>query len=382
MPHKNYYSAICAIIKDEDLNIPHWVNYHFAIGFDKIYIFDNNSKTSIKKQLADYIRHGIVEVQNITLKEFPQLSAYASFLKHFGKEAHWVAFIDADEYINIKSTTDISKFLENYEEHPAIGISWKMFGSNGHLKRPENSPDKAYTSCISEHQLIKSIVRPDMVEKVSSPHHFIYKRNQLCVNEHGLPITGPRSYHTSEKIQINHYYYKSQQDYEDKMVRGLATPVKSRSGYTLDQFYSQAYITGEQETSIQRFSKKTELYTKLGPKFIATEIANRINVDIKKLLENTAETIIHKGEAAAIEKLKQAIRYNEDPLLYTSLSQIYTMQKDYKSAFKATATALSLAQENPAQKELAYRQLAAVYEKAGLTNQQKHILLELENRQL
>lgn len=253
MSTKKYYTTICAIVKDEELNIPHWVDYHFAIGFDRIYIFDNNSKTSVKKQLSDYIKQGIVEVQDITLEEFPQLSAYASFLKHYGEESHWVAFIDADEYINIKSSTDISEFLQDYEEFPAIGISWKMFGSNGHLKRPQESPDRAYTSCISEHQLIKSIVRPEQVKKVSSPHHFIYKDGQLCINEHRIPIVGPRSYHTSEKIQINHYYYKSQQDFEDKKMRGLATPVKGRTGYTNDQFYAQAKILGEQETSILRF---------------------------------------------------------------------------------------------------------------------------------
>jgi hypothetical protein len=35
-----YFASICAIAKDEP-DIIDWVNYHFAIGFDKIWIFDN-----------------------------------------------------------------------------------------------------------------------------------------------------------------------------------------------------------------------------------------------------------------------------------------------------------------------------------------------------
>ncbi|WP_291329798.1 glycosyltransferase family 92 protein [Desulfovibrio sp. UCD-KL4C] len=289
-----FYAVICCIVKDEGYDLIHWVNYHFAIGFDKIYIFDNNSKISIKTTLADYMRCGIIEVQDITLNEFPQLSAYAAFLKKFGEDARWVAFIDADEYINIKSKTDISEFLEEYETYPAVGISWKVFGSNGNIKRPSLGPDKAYTTCLKEHSLIKSIIQPAMTEDVISPHHFIYKNNTFCVNEHCIPIIGPRSYHTSEKIQINHYYYKSQQDFENKISRGLATPMQNKLCYKLEEFYEQSHKQGELEKSIQRFSKKTDFYSKMGAKFISDEILDKISVNVQELLKEIATNLIQK----------------------------------------------------------------------------------------
>lgn len=39
-----YYASICAIVKDEDKDIREWLNYHFAIGFEHVLIYDNNSR--------------------------------------------------------------------------------------------------------------------------------------------------------------------------------------------------------------------------------------------------------------------------------------------------------------------------------------------------
>ena len=50
-----YYASICAIAKDEDKNLREWVLYHFAIGFEHIVIYDNNSKNPIKNILSEFL---------------------------------------------------------------------------------------------------------------------------------------------------------------------------------------------------------------------------------------------------------------------------------------------------------------------------------------
>jgi hypothetical protein len=39
-------------------------------------------------------------------------------------------------------------------------------------------------------------------------------------------VLGPYSYHASRCIQLNRYYYKSRDDFAEKMARGLVTPSK------------------------------------------------------------------------------------------------------------------------------------------------------------
>lgn len=35
--------AICTIVKNENHYIRNWVSYHLRLGFDTIYLYDNNS---------------------------------------------------------------------------------------------------------------------------------------------------------------------------------------------------------------------------------------------------------------------------------------------------------------------------------------------------
>lgn len=372
-----YYATICAISKDEN-DIEDWVNYHFSIGFDRIVIFDNNSKVSIKKVLKGYIKHGIVVVEDIDLNEFPQLSAYATFLKYFGPSTRWAAFIDIDEYINIKKEYDIADFLDKYLAYAAIGINWKIFGSNGHITRPKNKVIESYTSCLHSHSLIKSIVQPEMVSRVMSPHHFEFK-NSYCVNEHFIPILGPRSYPTTEEVQINHYYFKSQQDFEQKINRGFATPVKGRDGYKMKEFYNQSNKTCESEESILRFSEKMTLYSINGPEYIAKEIHSRINVNTKEIINTVANSILHERESDVIKRVRQALRYSRDPLLCIALAKIYIHNCDYKEAFRCLTDGFVMAGDNFEQRKHLFEELAILYKKAGYTSQQLHIQRELSN---
>lgn len=378
MNKNRVYAGICVIAKDEP-DIVDWVNFHFSIGFEKIWVFDNNSTISIKEVLKDYIKAGIVEVHDIKLTENQQLSAYATFLKHFKDQARWVAFIDIDEYINIKSTSDITEYLDNFIDYPAVGLSWKLFGSSGHITRPDCRTIEAYTNCLKGHTLIKSIVQPAFVEKVSSPHHFIYKNNKNAVNEHFIPIIGPNTYCTGESIQINHYYFRSQQDFEEKISRGLVTTVKNKSCYKMHEFYRQAEIDGETDTTILRFLKKFDIYCKMGPEFIAREILGRINIDSEDIMNKVSREIVNDKLENAINIVKRALRYSFDPLLYISLSKLYSLQKKYDSAFKALADGFNAAGEDIQKRNLLFEELAFLYERLGMVDQMEFIKKELKS---
>jgi tetratricopeptide (TPR) repeat protein len=54
----------------------------------------------------------------------------------------------------------------------------------------------------------------------SSPHDFIYKEDEYCVNEKKLRIDYQRFPNYIEKIQLNHYFCRSLSEIEEKLKRG------------------------------------------------------------------------------------------------------------------------------------------------------------------
>ena len=70
---------------------------------------------------------------------------------------------------------------------------------------------------------IKSIVNPKQVISIFNPHYAICKNNQFAVNENFEVIYGAfTEVHSAQKIRINHYYSKSEEEYAKKTERGDA----------------------------------------------------------------------------------------------------------------------------------------------------------------
>ena len=88
--------GICAIIRDCNENyLKEWVEYHRLIGVDYFYIYDNDSKISIRETLKDCLEYLIVYDINGDIK---QLEAYNNLLDKFHKneldetvKCDWVA---------------------------------------------------------------------------------------------------------------------------------------------------------------------------------------------------------------------------------------------------------------------------------------------------
>lgn len=66
---------------------------------------------------------------------------------------------------------------------------------------------------------IKSIVRPEKVLKVLSPHHFLYKKHALAVDTNKEKICGAMSPAIlTDRLRINHYWPRDQQFFIEKKI--------------------------------------------------------------------------------------------------------------------------------------------------------------------
>ena len=222
------YLTLCLICKNENDYLPEWLDYHILMGVDRFYIYDNESHISLRESLADYIARGWVAVMDIPGKAV-QLYAYDHCLQTFGAHTRWMGFIDADEFLVPKNTLDLKDLLRGYEAYGGLAVSSLFFGSSGRKKRPAIGQIATYTlrthQTFVENRLVKCIVRPDRVLLPVSPHDFILKEGAMCVNETLLRVDDQQFPNYIEKIQLNHYFCRSQSEIDQKMSRGRGASI-------------------------------------------------------------------------------------------------------------------------------------------------------------
>ncbi len=174
------YLSLCLICKDENEYLPEWLDYHILMGVDRFYIYDNESRVSLRETLKEYIERGWVVVVDIQGKAM-QLYAYDHCLQTFGAQTFWMGFIDTDEFLVPKTAKDLKELLKEYEGYAGLAVSSLFFGSSGHKTRPAVGQIAGYTQrtheTFKENELVKSIVQPQQTLMPNSPHDFIYKEN-------------------------------------------------------------------------------------------------------------------------------------------------------------------------------------------------------------
>lgn len=52
--------AICVLGRNENSYIKEWADHHFALGIDKIYLYDHNSDTPMDTEIPAYVQSGQV----------------------------------------------------------------------------------------------------------------------------------------------------------------------------------------------------------------------------------------------------------------------------------------------------------------------------------
>ena len=179
--------------------------------------------------LNKYIDAGIVD-----LIYFPgtvqQLPAYNDCLARFREESKYIAFIDADEFLipikDVNVANLVDEIIEGYRSKDlgvaGLGVNWKVYGWGGYSSRPEGLVIENYlhvqNSPRDNH--IKSIVDPRKVNMFPNPHFCSYIEQYYTIDETGRKLSGPfNNRQPRDKIRINHYYYKSEEDFKGRIER-------------------------------------------------------------------------------------------------------------------------------------------------------------------
>lgn len=215
--------ALVCVAKDEDNYIKEWVDYHIKLGFDHVFIFENDWNCELD---SDYITK-----QSYTGRG-RQVEMYNSFIQN-NSEYDWAAFLDIDEFLVLKKHKNVKDFILDYSEHNSIGVNWCLFGDNN-LNSVENNNFSVIQRFTKKQKNfdshIKSIIKLSKNIGFSNPHHPNTKwvDTNFKINEGPFNVNG-----SIDVAQINHYFCKTIEEFNKKINRGRAS---SPNNLTIDKF--------------------------------------------------------------------------------------------------------------------------------------------------
>lgn len=213
-------SALVCIAKEEDNCIQEWVDYHKKLGFDHIFIYQNDWVCTVEDSI----------VTKLTMNGLnKQLVAYNHFIDNFSQKFDYAAFFDVDEFLVLKKHQTVNDFLNAYGNPNGIGVNWRMFGSGGQKTVNElgigDSVLKRFTRRESaDNEGMKTMLNLSSGGQMVLPHN----PNIPIFDTTGRRIVGPANPNGSYDVaQLNHYMFKSYEEFITKVQRGRADMVVS-----------------------------------------------------------------------------------------------------------------------------------------------------------
>jgi hypothetical protein len=208
--------ALVCIAKDEDNYIDEWIVYHTKLGFDKIFVYQNDWQYNIEYDIIEKIEFN---------GSARQIEAYNEFMQNRSSDFEWICFLDVDEFITLKKHKDIKSFIEDYKDSECIALNWHFFGDNTIEFDNEYSVIKRFKKRhYDSNGHVKTIVKTN-----KSIHMEVHAPNINWVDVEKNVGNGPFSKYSNDSIAfIAHFFCKTEQEFTRKVNRGRADILAKR----------------------------------------------------------------------------------------------------------------------------------------------------------
>ena len=241
-----FYSAVILVIKDENRYLREWLDWHLALGFQHVYIYDNGEEDNVLdvvNSFSEEVREKITGIDWRGHHMHIQEDAYTHFMENYKEDVRWGLFIDSDEFLRFTDgeTTDVNDFLRAYEDFTEI---W------GYEVEYDANCQETYEECpvrerfgrqtdVREGFYWKNFIQVNRIDGFLM--HYAYydpKKHPMFKNEQS----------NQDLFVIDHYYTKSWEEWQWKIKeRGGADPYYHKA---LQEFFvynpDMAYLnTGE-----------------------------------------------------------------------------------------------------------------------------------------
>ena len=275
--------ALCAIAKQENRYLPEFCDYYRNLGFDKIFLYDNNDVDGerFEASIGEYIDCGFVETIDCRGKKAAQMSSYNHCYEKHGAEYDWIAFFDIDEFLTFSPESGLSSIKDflsrpEYATSSVVCVNWMCFGDNGKLhyeakpvteRFPKPLP---FDSCAAynfpNNCHVKSILRGGgrRLEFRGHPHCPFAKDGEpfsACDTQgrpHGEGV--PFQPYSFSVAYLRHYLTKTAEEFADNVRRGYAP-------HEVDELFMQCQIETKFFTANKKEPCRLAILSELIPWF-------------------------------------------------------------------------------------------------------------------
>jgi hypothetical protein len=231
--------AVVAIVKNEESLAHEWAMFHLVAGVKHFFIYDDCCtdetipilRQSVPPEMLTVIPWGQrLSDQRLGREIHNQVLAYAHAASNFGSDFRWMAFIDFDEFLVPVNSQNLDDALAPLNHVANLSLPWHMFGTSGHAHAPAGGVVANYLWRAADPMskspglcAFKCIVDPCRLTAVRI-HSMETDHSEVTYNDQGLKADlGSRMnppFYSADRIQLNHYYTRSQSELEAKISRG------------------------------------------------------------------------------------------------------------------------------------------------------------------
>lgn len=271
---KNMKVALCCIGRLENQYAVEFVEHYKKLGFDKIFIYDNNhdGEEHFEDVLQSYINENFVEIIDFRNKQAAQLLAYNDCYKKYNKKYDFIAFFDFDEFLTLVDDNDIKSYLDKFNDYDIIKINWMIYTDNNLLTNdfrpvlerfttPMNY-DKCTIYNFPENNHVKSIVRGGIkrFKWLNNPHTPKIKA-RYSDSVGNKSDDSPFQPYNHSKAYIKHFITKTIDEFLNKKYKkGVADRTYDTflKTYDLSSFFKINDKNEEKEIFLTRFLEEIE----------------------------------------------------------------------------------------------------------------------------
>ena len=226
----NIKIALCTMGKKENLYVKEYIEYYKRLGFDHIFIYDNNDPNDEKFSdvINEKYKSFVTIYDNINDSIKNQSMAFTQCYRNNKNKYDWILMADMDEYlviVNDKLKNYLNK--EIFKKCDFIKIHWLLVTDNNLLHYDNRSLFERFKPPFIRHPNIKTLVKGKIEDLTYSVHAPInsHKRNITCNNiGRILNFSTFSNFYFSDinidKAYILHFKFKSTEEFINKYKRG------------------------------------------------------------------------------------------------------------------------------------------------------------------
>lgn len=270
--------ALVTIGRLENQYAIEFVEYYLKLGFNHIYIGDNNhgDEEHFEEVLQSYIDKKLVTIINVRDQISIQHRFYKEMYEFLQHKYDWLAFYDFDEFLTLNKHKTIQEYLNEpiFNNFNQILINWRLYTDNGLIHndgRPclerftkSMKEDKQISYNFPQNNHVKSFIRGKInlgEVFLDNPHQFNnIKLNNTTCNSKGYQIANcPFTQYDFELAYIKHFTTKTIEEYLNiKYQRGTADRSFElfKKYWNIDSFFLYNEKTPEKLAFIENYLHK------------------------------------------------------------------------------------------------------------------------------